>query len=315
MTLARTESHYSATNGSPDLSFGECVASLGQISMYVRIRLMHVEDIPAGLHLCRLSRWNQLEEDWRAFLGSPDGGGWLAECAGAAIGTVTFLRYGRGFSWLSMMLVHPDARRAGIGTRLMEAALEALAGEACVRLDATPLGERLYRRLGFSSEYELVRARVTAPHGRFGPVPENVRPMENGDWAEVLALDCQVFGADRSALLTSFYRRAPDLACTVHSGKTLRGYCFGRSGYLYRQLGPIVADDVAVARDLVAHCLARQPGENLAVDVPRFPPDWIVWLESMGFTVERLFLRMGRGPTKCPGIAGRQFAIAGPEFG
>ena len=96
---------------------GKYLAGLCQISMDVTIHPMHMGDIPAGLHLCRLSRWNQLEEDWRAFLDSPDGGGWLAEHEGTAVGTVTFLRYGRRFSWLSMMLVHPDARRAGIGTK------------------------------------------------------------------------------------------------------------------------------------------------------------------------------------------------------
>jgi len=283
--------------------------------MDLTIRLMHVRDIPTGLHLCRLNRWNQIEEDWRAFLGSPDGGGWLAEREGTAVGTVTFLRYGRCLSWLSMMLVHPDTRRAGIGTRLMDAALGALAGETCVRLDATSLGEPLYRRFGFSGEYELVRAKVAAPSGRFGPLPENVRPMGTHDLAEVFTRDCIVFGADRSMLLASFYHRAPDLAWTMHRGETLLGYCFGRPGYLYRQLGPVVAEDAAVARDIVSHCLAGQPSEDLAMDVPRAARGWIAWLESVGFTVERPFLRMCRGRNQCPGLAAHQFAIAGPEFG
>jgi hypothetical protein len=137
----------------------------------------------------------------------------------------------------------------------------------------------------------------------------------NGDWAELFARDRQVFGADRSALLTSFYRRAPDLARTVHRDGTLLGYCFGRPGYLYRQLGPIVAEDVGVARDLVAGCLAGRPGEKFAVDVPLLAREWIGWLESSGFTLERPFLRMCRGQLLCPGLAALQFAIAGPEFG
>lgn len=276
---------------------------------------MQPQDIPAGLHLCRLSCWNQLEDDWRAFLDSPDGGGRLAEREGVVAGTVTFLRYGRCFSWLSMMLVDPDARRVGIGTRLLAAALDALGGEACVYLDATPVGEPLYRRFGFTGEYELVRANITVPSGRFGPVPDTVRPMAAGDWAEVFALDRQVFGADRSALLTSFYRRAPDLARTVRHGGTLLGYCFGRPGYLYRQLGPIVAEDAGVAQDLVAGCLAGRPGEKFAVDVPLLAREWIGWVESSGFTLERPFLRMCHGQSQCSGLPALQFAIAGPEFG
>ena len=292
-----------------------CIVGLLHIWMKVKIRFMHTGDIRACLQLCRLSRWNQLEEDWRVFLDSRDGGGRVAEVAGSVLGTVTFLRYGGCFSWLSMMLVHPDARRSGIGALLMEAALDALAGEACVRLDATPLGEPLYRRFGFRGEYELARATVTVPAGRFHSVPEHVRPMTAGDLTGVFARDREVFGADRSGLLMSFFRRAPDLARTVYRGETLIGYCFGRPGYLYRQLGPVVADEAAVARELVAGCLAGQGGQTLAVDVPQLATEWIAWLESAGFRVERPFLRMYRGRTPGPVLDARQFAIAGPEFG
>jgi hypothetical protein len=234
---------------------------------------------------------------------------------------VAFLRYGR-FSWLSMMLVHPDARHAGAGGRLMDAALRALEGERCVRLDATPLGEPLYRRFGFRSEYELVRAKVTARSGHPAAVSGGGRPMEPGDFAQVFARDRQVFGADRTGLLSSFYRRAPGLAWTVFRGKALLGYCFGRPGYLYRQIGPVVADDAAVGGDLVACCLAGMHGETFAIDVPRpdsdlshDPPGWLRRLEATGFTIERPFLRMYRGELRHPGLTACQFAIAGPEFG
>jgi GNAT superfamily N-acetyltransferase len=276
---------------------------------------MNVSDIPAGLRLCRLSRWNQLEEDWRAFLASPYGGGRIAERDGSAAGTVAWLRYGDSFSWLSMMLVDPEVRRSGVGTRLMEAALEALADEACVLLDATPLGEPLYRRFGFAGEYELVRAKISVTPGRFQAGLESVSPMEAGNLEEVCTRDREVFGADRSALLASFQRRAPDLAWVARQGQTLAGYCFGRPGYLYRQIGPVVAEAEGPARDLVARCLAGQPGGAIAVDLPRSAADWVAWLSSVGFTIERPFLRMRRGGRQCPGLAANQFAIAGPEFG
>jgi GNAT superfamily N-acetyltransferase len=277
---------------------------------------MNTADIPAGLELCRLSRWNQIEEDWRFLLDSPDGGGWLAERDGAISGTVGFLRYGQRCSWLSMMLVHPDARRTGVGTRLMETAIHTLANAGCVRLDATPPGVPLYRRFGFTGEFELVRARVTLAPDRFGPQSENVRPMTDGDLTKAFARDHEVFGADRSKLLASFYDRARDLAWTVRRGDALLGYCFGRPGYLYQQLGPVVAEDANVARDLVVRCLSRQPiGTVVAVDVPRLKSGWTTWLESVGFAIERPFLRMRRGENESPGQPEHQFAISGPEFG
>ena len=277
----------------------------------VLVRAMTPEDIGAGLHLCRLSQWNQVEDDWRCFLDSPHGGGRLAEKNGKVVGTVTYLRYAPSFSWLSMMLVDPQERRTGIGSQLMEAALEAVRDESCVRLDATPLGQPLYRRYGFIPEYELARASTVA--GRCLPFGPCVRPMGPGDLAEVLAWDREIFGADRSALLASFYRRAPEFAEIARDGARLTGYCFGRPGYLYWQLGPIVAACAEVARELAAGCLSRQTGERVAIVVPRRNAAWIAWLESIGFAVERPFVRMYRGENA--GLPERQFAIAGPEFG
>jgi GNAT superfamily N-acetyltransferase len=265
-------------------------------------------DIAAGLELCRLSRWNQLAEDWRCFLDSPDGGGRIAEQENAALGTVAWLRYQPGFTWLSMMLVRPEARRGGVGTRLMEAALEALADDACVRLDATPAGEPLYRRFGFTGEYELVRARAS---GRRPPRGGAARPMQVPDFDAVFARDREVFGADRSGLLASFHERAPEMAWIVCRGGGLAGYCFGRPGHLYRQVGPVVADDEGAARELVGCC----SGDGIAIDAPRAAADWLAWLEGAGFAIERPFLRMQRGENRSPGVPACQFAIAGPEFG
>lgn len=279
---------------------------------------MTLQDIPAGLRLCRLSLWNQVEADWRCFFDSA-GGGWLAERDGEVVGTVAFLRYGHRLSWLSMMLVDPRARLAGIGSRLLEAALEALAEESCVRLDATPAGEPLYCRYGFVPEYGLTRAKVTVAAERFrrsrDTVRASVRPIGPGDLSEVFAKDGEIFGADRSALLASFYARAPELAWTARDQASLLGYCFGRPGYRYGQLGPIVADSPSVAIDLVSHCLSGQDGRTVVVDAPLPASEWTRWLESVGFERERPFLRMRRGENRYPGIPDRQFGIAGPEFG
>jgi predicted N-acetyltransferase YhbS len=279
------------------------------------VRPMRRGDISAGLRLCRSSGWNQLQDDWGYFLDAPDSGGMVAEKNGAVAGTVAFLRYGSNFSWLSMMLVDPGERRMGIGSKLMEVALEALASERCVRLDATPLGEPMYRRFGFVPEYELARAVVSVKAERFRPQPGSVRPMETRDLAQIFVRDREVFGADRSRLLDSFRRRAPEFAWVAQNGAEVVGYCFGRPGYLYRQLGPIVAESAAIARDLVMRCLSIEAGNRLVVDAPLAAVEWMEWLQSSGFEIERRFLRMRRGENYSPGLPDRQFAIAGPEFG
>ena len=268
-------------------------------------------DIDAGLRLCRASHWNQVEDDWKCFLDSRDGGGWVAEKDGAVVGTVAFLRYGSSFAWLSMMLVDSRERAAGIGSRLLETALDALSGD-CVRLDATPAGEPLYRRFGFVPEYELART-VGPAHSLPGSGGTATR-LEDADLAEVFALDRSVFGADRRGLLTSLYERTPELAWAARCDGELLGYCFGRPGHLYNQVGPIVTKSADVSEELLARCLAAKAGQPMAVDVPMAPAS-VESLERIGFQIERRFVRMRRGAAVQAAQASWQFAITGPEFG
>ena len=90
---------------------------------------MTVNDIPAGLHLCRASGWNQLESDWRVFLNWNPSACRVAERDGTIVGTIAALRYGDCFSWLSMVLVEPSERGAGIGTHLLQEGLDLGSGD------------------------------------------------------------------------------------------------------------------------------------------------------------------------------------------
>src|SRR6266436_1070468 len=149
------------------------------------LRTMTIDDISAGLRLCRASGWNQLESDWRVFLNWNPSACRVAERDGNVVGTIAALRYGDSFTWLSMVLVEPSERGAGIGTRLLQEELTLLQDD-CVRLDATPLGRPLYARNGFVDEYPLSRMAATVHAEDFAAGPTSARPMREEDLEPVL---------------------------------------------------------------------------------------------------------------------------------
>jgi len=272
--------------------------------MAVTVRAMTREDIAGGLRLSRASGWNQLEEDWRLAI-DPPSEGWVAERDGAIIGTSVLVRYG-SLAWVAMMLVDPAERRTGLGSRLLAEALAGTGNAQCVGLDATPAGEPLYRRAGFADAYMLVRAKITVDATRFEST-RKARLMSAGDLESACRMDCESIGADRGRLLESLFRRAPECAWIVPG----RGFCLGRPGFRYHQLGPVVAEDHSTARDLVSSCLAGLGGRTFAIDVPRADDTWLAWLRDAGFIEERPFLRMFlRGDLP----ARRLYGICGPEF-
>jgi hypothetical protein len=130
--------------------------------------------------------------------------------------------------------------------------------------------------------------------------------------ADVLALDREVFGANRGDLLRWAAGQAPAL-CARDDGGRIAGYCFGRRGALSRQIGPVVAHDVPTARALVQASRSASV-DRVVVDASPDRPEWQAALEADGFREQRPLVRMYRD-AKPPGRPEQQFAIFGPEFG
>ena len=140
-----------------------------------------------------------------------------------------------------------------------------------------------------------------------------IRRMTDSDFTEVRTRDRDVFGADRRALLEMCRREAPEYAWAI-GDERVEGYLFGRHGYAFEHLGPLVAHDEPTARALVAACLFAHPDRTFIIDTP-LRASWVEWLESAGFTLQRPFARMRRGDRLSRERADQVFAITGPEFG
>ena len=90
------------------------------------LRPLRLGDIPAAQRLKDAAGWNQVEEDWALFLELAPDGCFALEKGGGLIATSTGIPYEGTFGWVGMMLVHPDERRKGHGTRMLEAAVSFL---------------------------------------------------------------------------------------------------------------------------------------------------------------------------------------------
>lgn len=280
----------------------------------VILREMTVSDIPAGLHLCREAHWNQIARDWEQFLRLEPHGAAVAVREGRIIGSVATLQFAQRFGWISMVLVDPAERGHGVGRALLMHGLSLLR-HTIPRLDATPAGEALYKKLDFKEEYRLTRfQREAAPLTLSVPGPP-VSPLGEDDWRALIALDTQVFGADRAEMLRWLADGAPEYAWVCLSARGIDGFLLGRRGHNFDQLGPVTARNQDTARRLVAACLARYPERRFVIDAPDHQAGWQQWLRDAGFVVQRPFIRMFRGDHRYPGFVGQMFASIGPEFG
>jgi GNAT superfamily N-acetyltransferase len=283
------------------------------------LRTMKRLDIPSGMRLKEIAGWNQTAQDWERFLTASPGGCFVAELDGEVCGTATSISYEERFAWVGMVLVDPKFRGRGVGTKLLARAIEYLDAHkiSTIKLDATPLGKPLYEKLGFVSEYEIERwilktssASSTKTHRSHPPGLLSTDSLDS-----IFESDRDIFGADRSSLLESLHQEAPEFTFAIRNANIVEGYGFGRRGCYADQLGPWMATDAPVARQLLEAFLANCRCDTIVVDCLRSNTMARSLLQSFGFTYSRLLTRMYRGANLHPGRAERLCAILGPEFG
>jgi GNAT superfamily N-acetyltransferase len=268
--------------------------------------------------LVREARWNQLAADWRIFI---EFGRLYAvhSEAGRIIATTATLPYGGRFAWISMVLVAGEYRRRGLATTMLRRAMADLSAAKLVPvLDATPDGRPVYRKLGFEDSWgfqrlirrERPRAAASVP----APAGVTVRPIADTDWPALCAYDAAAFGAERGAVLAGLRGRLPAAEFVATRAGAIAGFLLGRDGGLAAQIGPLIADDDAIAGALAARAVDGIEGP-LFIDLADSKGGLRSVLDARGFAAVRPFTRMLYRSSARFDDDARTFAVVGPEFG
>lgn len=258
------------------------------------IRRLTLDDLEDCVRLAKDREWGPEQHKWGLLfevgeaygIEAPDGDGLAA--------TNVLTCYGDDHAVISMVLTASRFARRGMARRLMEHVLER-AGDRTVSLHATEYGRPLYEQFGFR-----VAGRSSTGTGVFTGEPSGrTRPATPDDLGAILALDAEVFGTDRSALL----RRMPGFG---------EGIRVADGGYAHRWrndgtvvIGPVVAQDERTARDLIGD-LALDAGGKVRLDLDAGKEGLLRWAGEHG--VAPLFtssLMVWHGDL--PGDRSRQF--------
>ena len=271
-------------------------------------------DIPFGMELKNIAKWNQTEADWKRFIRYEPNGCFVALCDDEPAGTVTTINYEKKFGWIGMVLVHPEKRRQGIGTSLLHKAINYLKeiGVKTIKLDATPEGKNVYIPLGFLEEYNLERRQgkgIVTNCDEFSSILM-------GDLQDIIRFDTNIFGAERGKVIEYILRENFDKSFIAknHKGQ-VEGYIIARKGLNAYQIGPWVSESASLPEELFVLMLKRLAGEKIFLDVPCVNEKAVEIVEKHGFTIQRSFTRMFLGNNTYSGKPLNVYATSGAEKG
>lgn len=281
---------------------------------------MTAADLAFAMRLKSEAGWNQLEADWQRFLAMQPDGCFVAELEGTAAGTAVATLFGP-VAWIAMVLVESTLRGGGVGKALMRHALAFAEGGGAksIRLDATPLGQPLYERLGFAPQYSLTRYAGALPNtgdnviANLPAASMGVRTASLEDYSSMLALDRAVTNTPREKFLSRMFDERPDALRVVERGGRIAGYLSVRPGSDALQLGPCIAA-AGAGGELLADAFQRYAGQRIYWDAPSDHSSAIRVAQAAGLRPQRHLLRMCRGELIQDDTT-RLWASSGPELG
>jgi GNAT superfamily N-acetyltransferase len=271
------------------------------------IRRLTLRDLTACADLSEDRGWPREEHKWgflltagKAYGIDDPGGGLVAACTVTAYGP----QERPALAAIGMVLVAERHARQGVGRRLMRHVVSGL-GTVPLTLHATPYGRPLYEELGFkvTGGAEMVRGRFVPG----GPEPKAVtRAATAEDLTAILRLDEEVFGADRTHIVTRLPAFADQLRVAEEDGR-ITGYAAAWPNMDTHVVGPLIARDTETAKALIGS-LAARTDRPLRTDIDVRHEELLAWVKERGLSAIAPNAVMAYGITELPGDWSRRFA-------
>ncbi|MFD5617462.1 GNAT family N-acetyltransferase [Streptomyces yangpuensis] len=279
------------------------------------IRALTVDDLHHCADLSEDRGWLREDHKWGLLLAAgngygidaPDGRGLAAACVVTRYGSTST---GPGLAAIGMVLVADRYARQGLGRALMTHICNDVLKGVPLTLHATPYGRPLYEELGFKTTGRaemLVGAFQEDASGAHGTA--RVRRAVAEDLPRILRLDADVFGADRTHMITRLPAFADQLLVSEDQAGdgTLTGYAAAWPNMHTHVIGPLIARDTGTAMSLIT-ALARGTDRVLRTDVDVRHEELLAWLKERGLETVAFNAVMTRDMPDLPGDWTRRWA-------
>ena len=234
------------------------------------IRRLTVADALKCQELSQRVEWQLTVNEWKRYIEWSGSGAYAMVHRVSVIAATTLIfRYGTDRAWIGAVITNPRFQRQGLASQLMETALTELKRNKVreIMLDATAMGRPLYEKFGFRAAYS-VDIFSTVAHPQPDPTAERYQPTYLND---ILALDRQVFGADRSRVIKAMLEDYPAWVDTENG--VLQGYIIGKTRDAENvHLGPWIHQHPEGAEKLLQTALHHLKERKVRIDVSERNP-------------------------------------------
>lgn len=211
-----------------------------------------------------------VEEGWRpglkdaeCFLACDPSAAFVGELNAKPIACATMTKYADRFNFGGCYVVSKEHREKGYGRMLYDAAMASAMPSCSIAIAGLLHLEELYKRKGFRSQFYGARFDLHPPTAitRLSEIserchgPVNIKCIEEVDLQALFKYDAAVFGAERHAFLTKWFRiPGKHGRVAINSEGSIVGYTVARPSFVKKEgykIGPLFADSEPIAEKLL----------------------------------------------------------------
>jgi len=284
--------------------------------MTVRITVLSDQYIGEAYQLIQNEGWTVSDQDFRTLLAFTGTHAFMILIREEVIGMIVAIGYDT-FGFLGNLIVAPSFRHKGYGILLLQKAIASLSDMniSMIMLDAVPQAVPLYQRLGFQSICKSLRFRGKLSHDETGYLPNLTEKMTSGNFDDVISLDRQVFGADRSDLLKTQFKLCPQFCHTIYRDAKISGYIMATPYQDLLKIGPwICAEHESTPEILLQQVSSITPTSYFYLGILEMNKQSVDIMHHFTLPLQFYSIRMIFGGEHLPHSSG-MFAIGGPDRG
>ena len=252
--------------------------------------------------------WNPGRDDAAAFFAADPEGFFVAVEQGEPVASISVVNHTSDFAFLGLYIVRKGFRGRGIGLGLWTYALRH-AGTRTVGLDGVEAQQENYRASGFTYFGGTTRfTGLISPQHR-----TDINAADQGDIETLIQMEATASGVSKPRYMRPWL--SGDVGRTTFVKRdqgVITGFCTIRTCTTGAKIGPLIAENVDVAQQLLAHATAGVVGP-VSMDVPDTATALTELCETLGWQPGFKTARMYNGAFDVPGH--KCYAVSSLELG
>ncbi|GJL84103.1 MAG: acetyltransferase [marine bacterium B5-7] len=234
-----------------------------------KIRRMRADELQIAINWAAQEGWNPGIHDAETFYQADNNGFFIGEIGNQAVSVGSAVAYDDQFAFCGLYIVHPEYRGQGYGIALTRERLRYV-GQRNAGIDGVVENIPIYERIGYRLAYHNIRYRGIAADP--ASIDRRVVPLSQLPIENIETYDRFCFPAKRHRFLYAWINQPDAKALGLIENGQLQGYAVRRRCIEGHKIGPLFADNDAIADALFQALQQDIPGDAIYLDIMETNP-------------------------------------------